>query len=65
MYPNNFLGIISFNCRNPIDVDLLLEYFERKKDTPKTHNITLINQWINDAEIIENEVHILLDNMNQ
>lgn len=65
MYPNNFWGIISFNCRNHIDVDLLLEYFERKKDIPKTYNITLINQWINDAEIIENEVQLLLDNMNQ
>lgn len=65
MYPNNFLGIISFNCRNHIDVDLLLEYFERKKDTPKAYNITLINQWINDADIIENEVQLLLDNMNQ
>ena len=31
MYPDNYLGIILFNCRNYIGVDLLHEYFERKE----------------------------------
>lgn len=63
-YPDDCLGIVSFNSRNYIDVDLLHEYFEKmdplKEDAPKTYYNTLIKQWINDAEIIENEVQLLL-----
>lgn len=58
------LGIVSFNSRNYIDADLLHEYFEKmdllKEDAPKTNYSSLIKQWISDAEIIENEVQLLL-----
>lgn len=63
-YPDDCLGIVSFNSRNYIDLDLLHEYFEKldllKEDTPKVYYSKLINQWISDAEIIENEVQLLL-----
>lgn len=63
-YPDDSLGIVSFNSRNYIDADLLHEYFEKmdllKEDAPKNYYNTLIKQWINDAEIIENEVQLLL-----
>lgn len=63
-YPDDCLGIVSFNSRNYIDVDLLHEYLEKmdliKEDAPKTYYKNLINQWINDAKIIENEVQMLL-----
>ena len=63
-YPDDCLGIVSFNSRNYIDLDLLHEYFEKmdllKEDAPKVYYSKLINQWISDAEIIENEVQLLL-----
>lgn len=63
-YPDDCLGIVSFNSRNYIDVDLLHEYFEKadllKEDATKTYYSNLIKQWINDAEIIKNEVQLLL-----
>ena len=63
-YPDGCLGIVSFNSRNYIDVDLLHEYFEKmdllKEDAPKIYYNKLINQWINDAEIIENDIQLLL-----
>lgn len=63
-YPDDCLGIVSFNSRNYLDLDLLHEYFEKmdllKEDAPKTYYSTLIYQWISDAEIIENEVQLLL-----
>ena len=63
-YPDDCLGIVSFNSRNYIDADLLHEYFEKmdllKEDAPKEYYSALIKQWINDAEIIENEVQQLL-----
>ncbi len=58
------MGIVSFNSRNYIDADLLHEYFEKmdllKEDAPKDYYSTLTKQWINDAEIIENEIQQLL-----
>jgi len=63
-YPDDCLGIVSFNSRNYIDADLLHEYFEKmdllKEDAPKAYYSNLIKQWINDSEIIENEVQLLL-----
>lgn len=63
-YPDDCLGIVSFNSRNYIDVDLLHEYFEKmdllKENAQKSYYSNLINQWINDAKIIENEVQMLL-----
>lgn len=63
-YPDDCLGIVSFNSRNYIDVDLLHEYFEKadllKEDATKTYYSNLIKPWINDAEIIKNEVQLLL-----
>ena len=63
-YPDDCLSIVSFNSRNYINADLLHEYFEKmdllKEDAPKNYYSTLIKQWINDAEIIENEVQQLL-----
>lgn len=63
-YPDDCLGIVSFNGRNYIDADLLHEYFEKmdllKEDAPKDYYSALVKQWINDAEIIENEVQQLL-----
>lgn len=58
------MGIVSFNSRNYIDADLLHEYFEKmdllKEDAQKDYYSTLTKQWINDAEIIENEIQQLL-----
>ena len=58
------MGIVSFNSRNHIDADLLHEYFEKmdllKEDAQKDYYSTLTKQWINDAEIIENEIQQLL-----
>lgn len=63
-YLDDCLGIVSFNSRNYIDVDLLHEYFEKAdlltEDATKTYYSNLIKQWINDAEIIKNEVQLLL-----
>ena len=63
-YTDDCLGIVSFNSRNYIDADLLHEYFEKmdllKEDAPKEYYSALVKQWINDAEIIENEVQQLL-----
>lgn len=63
-YSDDRLGIVSFNSRNYIDADLLHEYFEKmdllKEDAPKDYYSTLTKQWINDAEIIENEIQQLL-----
>ena len=63
-YPDDCLGIVSFNSRNYIDADLLHEYFEKmdllKEDAPKTYYSNLIKQWINETKVIENEVNLLL-----
>lgn len=63
-YPDDCLGIVSFNSRNYIDVDLLHEYFEKadllKENATKTYYSNLIKRWINDAKIIKNEVQLLL-----
>ena len=57
-YPDDCLGIVSFNNRNYIDTELLHEYF-MEENALKAYYSALIKKWISDTEIIKNEIQLI------